>query len=107
MIIKFMPEDDLIAFKSNLSTVSNKFTEPNNSWMQDLFDGNYPFKDTKYTIEDFSLDMSQDDPFRTEFENVKRVYTRLKFLTDSQASDERLWAALCLGEFYPYVQYSD
>jgi hypothetical protein len=105
MIIKFMPEDELIAMKSNLNAVATKFTETDNSWIKDLFDGNYPFKDTKFTIEDFALDMSQDDPFRTEFENVKRVYTRLKFLSDSQASDERLWAAMCLGEFYSYVQY--
>lgn len=105
MIIKFMPEDELIAMKSNLNAVATKFAETDNSWIKDLFDGNYPFKDTKFTIEDFALDMSQDDPFRTEFENVKRVYTHLKFLSDSQASDERLWAAMCLGEFYSYVQY--
>ena len=86
MIIKFMPEDELIAMKSNLNAVATKFTETDNSWIKDLFDGNYPFKDTKFTIEDFALDMSQDDPFRTEFENVKRVYTRLKFLSDSQSN---------------------
>jgi hypothetical protein len=33
------------------------------------------------------------------------VYENLKFLSDSQASDERLWAALCLGPFWKYVQY--
>ena len=107
MIIRFMPEDDLITLKSNLKTeaITSKFLESDNNWIKDIFDGKFPFKDTKYNIEDFSLDMSQDDPFRTEFENVKRVYTRLKFLSDSQAADERLWAAMCLGDFYSYVQY--
>lgn len=43
--------------------------------------------------------------FLTEAENAIRVYSNLKFLTDSQASDERLWAGLCLGPFWTYVQY--
>ena len=105
MIVKFMPEEQLILMKTNLNTVADKFTESDNRWIKSMFDGEYPFKDTKYTVEDLVLDTSQDDPFKTEFENVKRVYTRFKFLTDSQAADERLWAALCLGEFYNYVQY--
>lgn len=105
MILQFLPEDNLLSFRSNLPFWAKNFSEPNNDWLADAFDGNNPFKDTKYTVEDFSLDMSQNDPFRTEFENVKRVYTHLRFLSDSQASDERLWSALCLGPFYQYVQY--
>ena len=32
-------------------------------------------------------------------------YSSLRFLTDSEASDERLWAGLCLTEFWEYTQY--
>ena len=104
MKLQYIKEDDLIAIKANLKTLAAKF-EGTNDWIPQFFDGRTPFKDTKYEVEDFSLDMSQDDPFLTEYENVRRVYTRLRFLPDSQASDERLWAGLCLGYFYDYVKY--
>ena len=105
MKIRIITEENLISMKANLTSLCDNFTKPSNDWVTTYFDGNDPFKDTKYVIEDFALDMSQEDPFRTEFENVKRLYTRMKFLTDSQAADERLWVAMCLGEFYDYVKY--
>ena len=67
-----------------------------------------PFIDTKYkNVGDITLDMTAEKgkEFLTEFNNVKSVYSALKFLSDSTASEERLWAALCLGPLYPYVQY--
>ena len=67
-----------------------------------------PFIDTRYkNVGDITLDMSAEKgkEYLTEFNNVKSVYSALKFLSDSTASEERLWAALCLGPFYPYVQY--
>lgn len=67
-----------------------------------------PFIDTKYkNVGDITMDMSAEKgkEYLTEFTNVKSVYSALKFLSDSTASEERLWAAMCLGPLYPYVQY--
>ena len=63
------------------------------------------FSDTPYEMPDFSLDMSQEKPSLTEAENAIRTYNSLRFLSDSQASDERIWAGLCLGPFWSYVKY--
>mgnify|MGYP001028803265 FL=1 len=104
MKIQFLSGDSITAIKANLNGLRTKFGS-GNEWVFNFFDGKSPFKDTKYDIEDFQLDMSQDDPFLTEYENVRRVYTHLKFLPDSQASDERIWAGLCMGPFYDYVRY--
>lgn len=104
MKIQFLSGDSITAIKANLNGLRTKFGS-GNEWFFNFFDGKSPFKDTKYDIEDFQLDMSQDDPFLTEYENVRRVYTHLKFLPDSQASDERIWAGLCMGPFYDYVRY--
>lgn len=104
MKVEIITENDLLDLKSNLPSLIKRFSNTNNSWLEDYF-GRYPFQDTKYNIESFELDMSQDKPFLTEAENVKRVYTHLKFLSDSQASEERLWAGLCLGKFWNYTQY--
>ena len=104
MKLKFLEEDSLLTLKSNLPQIVDKFVLPDSAWIEEFF-GRSPFRDSKFTVKDFSLDMSQGKPFLTEFENVKRVYNRLKFLSDSQASDERLWAGLCLTSFWSYTQY--
>lgn len=104
MKIEFLEEDSLLAMKSNLSQIASKFTLSDSLWINDYF-GHSPFIDSKFTVEDFSLDMSQEKPFLTEYENVKRVYGHLSFLSDSQASDERLWSGLCLTHFWRYTQY--
>lgn len=104
MKLQFLSGDCITAIKANLGELRSKFSG-GNEWISEFFDGQSPFVDTKYEVENFQLDMSQEDPFLTEYENVRRVYTRLKFLSDSQASDERLWAGLCMGPFYDYVKY--
>ena len=53
------------------------------------------------------MDMSQpvDKAYLTDAANAQEVYGKLSFISDSQASDERLWAGMCLGPFYEYTQY--
>lgn len=104
MIIKFLEEDSLMALKSNLPKLVSKFALPDDSWIEEYL-GHSPFLDSKFSVDDIVLDISQDKPFLTDFENAQRVYTRLNFLSDSQASDERLWAGLCLTSFWRYTQY--
>ncbi|MFZ2538739.1 MAG: DUF6339 family protein [Oscillospiraceae bacterium] len=104
MKLTFIEDDSLIALKSNLPIIFTKFASPDPEWITEYF-GRSPFIETKYTVDDFSLDMSQDKPELTEFENVQRIYNRLSFLSASQASDERLWAGLCIKYFWKYTQY--
>jgi hypothetical protein len=104
MKLTLLEDDCLIALKSNLNDLYTKFSLSDVEWITEYF-GRSPFIETKYSIGDFSLDMSQDKPFLTEFENVQRVYNSLYFLSCSQASDERLWAALCMNHFLEYTQY--
>jgi len=104
VILTFIEEDSLLALKSNLHILFTKFALPDAEWITDYF-GRSPFIETKYSVDDFSLDMSQEKPELTEFENVKRIYNRLSFLSASQASDERLWVGLCINHFWKYTQY--
>lgn len=105
MKLQFVSYDNIDIIKSNLKSWSDNFKLSSSEWLQNEL-GNALFSDTKFTeIPDFTLDMSSDKPFLTEAENVKRVYGNLRFLSDSQASDERLWAGLCLGPFWEYVKY--
>ena len=107
MKLQFISYDNLDAIKSNLTHWLDHFKEDSSDWLAKEFDGPV-FLDTKYTdIPDFTLDMSQDQAkaFLTDATNVERIYGNLKFLSESQASDERLWAGLCFGTFWNYVRY--
>lgn len=104
MIIQIMSEEHIDSMSTQLGKYNKNFALKDSSWIYSVFD-EQPFIDTKYVIPDFNLDMSSDDAVSTDAENSKRVYENLKFLSDSQAADQRLWAGLCLGQFYNYVQY--
>lgn len=104
MKLLYVEEDKLNDLKANIDQLKDKFCEKTNDWLEDYF-GELPFKESKYTVEPFELDMSNTKPYLTDFENVKRVYGRLKSLTAAVAMDERLWAGLCLGPFWNYTQY--
>lgn len=108
MKLMMMDSDMLDYLKDNacIKENLNKYIDyTNNDWIFEVCEKK-PFIETKYNnIPNFSLDMSSERPVETEFENVKRVYSNLSFISDSTATDERLWTALCLGEFYDYVKY--
>jgi hypothetical protein len=81
-----------------------KFQNPTNDWLKEFFEDD-PFRETNIAYTPFSLNMDAERPQDSEAMNIRLVYGNLMHLSDSQASDERLWAALCLGPFYSYVQY--
>jgi len=53
------------------------------------------------------MDMSQPKGKEnlTDQENIQRVYNHMRFLSDSQASDERICAAYTFSEFIEYMRY--
>lgn len=105
MKLQIISFDKLDEIKANLNIWAEKFKSDSSEWLEAEFD-NALFHDTKYhDIPDFTLDMSEDMRSFTEATNVKRIYDNLRFLSDSQASDERLWAGLCFGPFWKYVQF--
>lgn len=105
MKLQFIGYDNLDIIRSNLPHWLDKFKLDSSASLEGEFESPL-FLNTKYgEIPDFTLDMSNEKPFLTEATNVERVYGNLKFLSESQASDERLWAGLCFGPFWNYVRY--
>lgn len=107
MRIKYLTEDDLNAVKSNLSGVLYDVIAEDGKSLNDFFGRDNLIKETQFEINDFKLDMSQPDGKEslTDVENIQRVYNHMKFLSDSQASDERVWAAYTFSEFLDYMRY--
>lgn len=112
-MIPFMTSDGINFLKDNLRSENssekyvNYFKQPIAQWNQWIntalgFD---PFVNSRFPMPDITLEMSSEDPVSTDFENVKLVYSKFKSLSDSVASDERIWAGLCMGPFRDYVVY--
>lgn len=105
MNIRFIKQEALDNLKVNISYNIEHYTDENNKWVYDFFQGDDPFLDFKYTVKDFELDMSEDVPQRTDLNNIKVIYENLNFLTESQASDERFWTGLTHDKFWNYMKY--
>ena len=100
-----MKKDALEILKANLDVVYQKYyTEPDNKWLWTIC-GEDPFVEYK-EIPDFVLTPIEGEKTigEAEFNNCKILYENLMFLTESQASDERLWAGLCHSTFYDYLR---
>lgn len=104
--LPFLSENRITDLKIALGNkeLLERFQEPTNAWLTNFFNDE-PFRLTKIPYVPFQLDTSPAKPFESEAENVRRVYGNLMHITDSQASDERLWVAMCLGPYYSYVKY--
>lgn len=105
MKIYFMKRAAIDFLKNNIGRLYvNYYMKDDNSWMEEEFGENpfVPFMD----ISEFEMAPLLDDMTAGEidFLNCKIVYKNLKILSESQASDERLWAGLCNGTFYKYVR---
>jgi hypothetical protein len=105
MQIYFMKREALNYFKVNMGRLyTNYFQKDDNSWMTEEFGENpfIPFMD----VPEFEMASLLDDKSAGEIDlmNCKIIYENLKSLSESQASDERLWAGLCNGTFYKYMR---
>ena len=107
MKIKYVAEDDLNSIKANLPTILKRVVKGNECTISEIFGNSSFIKSSSLEIEDFQLDMSQPKGKEslTDVENIQRVYSHMRFLTDSQASDERIWAAYTFSECTDYMRY--
>lgn len=106
MKIQFLKEDALYQLKANVEYNRLNYSSESNEWIYRYFGSdNNPFLDFKAEIPDFKMFMDSEYPERTDVENAKIIYTALKSLTASQATDERLWAGLAHGQLWDYMQY--
>lgn len=104
MIIPFMKQSTLEQAKATLPTVyRNYFLHETNAWMPQIWgpDAFVPYKE----IPDFELAPLHSGlrPGQIDQQNCEILCTSLP-LTPSEAADERLWAGISNGVFYPYLR---
>lgn len=101
--IEIIKEEELELLKSNLDLYLKDFEADTNEQLIASI-GHKAFVLSKFEMKDIELEVSPRVLGEIEFENVKKVYTELRYLTPSQASDERLWAGLCLTKYWEYTK---
>lgn len=105
MKLYIMKRDALETLKANIPLVYGKyFTESTNKWIYDIC-GENPFIEFK-DVTEFELASLNSGltPGEIDLANCKIIYEKLMFLSESQASDERLWAGLAHTTFYEYMR---
>ena len=105
MKIKFITEEGLITAKNNYKIIYDKIIKSNSTQLCDLLNDDNIIRESAIEIDPFDFDMSQNDPVKTDVENIKRVYGHMKGLSESIASDERIWVAFTLSEGINYMRY--
>lgn len=105
-MIKFIGEDHLLELKNNASTLFSDVVSSGKKSLEEAFGTSKIIRDTNVMGDPFSLDMSNiEKPELSDLENVKRVHKNMSALSESQASDERIWAAYTLSVFLDYMRY--
>lgn len=103
MKLFFMKQSALDYIKANIKELYiNYYREETNKWIYDLFEYD-PFE-VFIELPDFNLASLSDKKGQVDVENCKIIYSKLMNVSESQASDERLWAGLCNGTFYTYMR---
>lgn len=103
-MIKMIKEDNLLEFKSNPNKILKEVITDKRT-LEEAFDLEKVIFDTNVPCEDFKLDMSEEKPGLSDFENVKRVHKHMASLSESMAADERIWVAYSLSVFSDYMAY--
>lgn len=98
MLIHFMREDDLNFFKTNVANHLAYYAYKDNHWIQNILDHD-PLIPFKKDIIPFTLDPEADD-----VDNAKILYGAMKELSDSDATDERIWAGLNHGILWEFMR---
>ena len=104
MNAKFIKQEDITQLYGNISELYKQVVCGDKS-LEEYLGKEQVVLDTNIVVEDFSLDMSESNPVLTDLENVKRVYRAMMGLSNSQASDERIWLAYSLSVFKNYMNY--
>lgn len=105
MKVHFLTANALEALRVNFKGNFKHYADKNNGWIYDYFGDENPFIEYKQDFPEFTLKFNAtDDVGKIDVDNTIVLYTAMKSLTDTQATDERLWAGMCHCDFWSFLQ---
>lgn len=104
MKVHFITENALEALRTNLKGNLKHYSEESNDWIYKYFETENPFVEYKQEFPEFNLSSDiADDLSKTDVHNTIALYSAMKSLTDTQATEERLWAGMCHSDFWNFL----
>ena len=111
MILHYLTEDALIALKENVENNLIEYKNATNDWIYSYLgvkkeNNHNVFREFKLRVDDFELRLPSDDERELSYidlDNTITLFKAMMNLTEEQASDERLWAGLCHGDFWSFM----
>ncbi len=102
MKLYYMRQEILEDLKNNIAHNIHKYREESNQWIMEKYEN--PFLEYKRTVEDFELLFDPKDVSVSDMENVKILHSNLRFLTRTEAADERLWAGMSHSVLWDFMR---
>ena len=94
MKLYILSNDALYNLKGNVNYNKDMYKNNDSKWMEKQLDYN-PFIEFKKSVDEFEL-----DPQASDIKNTKILYQAMRNLTDSEATEERLWSGMAHGAFW-------
>ncbi len=104
MKLYFLKKDALDQLKGNIGSNINYYHEKSNNWIYEQFRGENPFGEFKIEVEEINLRTDFESASQMDLYNSKQLHSKLRFLSENQAADERFWAGLTHSTFFEFVQ---
>ncbi|WP_244322170.1 DUF6339 family protein [Bacillus luti] len=104
MKLQFISEDTLQDLRMNFNDYKGVYYQKDDTWFREYFshEGRVIESNIEFEMPELSFN---EDYVISDRENVKLVYSALKHLTYSQATQERLWAGLIHLPFREFAYY--
>lgn len=102
MKLKVLTEAGLEQLEHNIPANIKHYQKPSNEWVYEFLDEDH-IKEFHTEVLDFKLKVSKKEASKADVENVKTIYSKLKFLTNEQASDDRFWTGLSHLNFWEFM----
>lgn len=105
MKIHFLKRDALEALRTNINSNLKHYADETNDWIYNYFNETSPFLEYKNPVNDFEL-INHDNMelSKSDVLNAISLYSSMKDISDTQATDERLWAGLCHCDFWGFLK---
>lgn len=105
MKVHFLTEDALIALKTNVRGNLKHYADNTNDWIYEYLGTDNPFIEYKHEFPDFKLSFnSAEEVGKIDVNNTITLYSAMRTLTPTEASDERLWAGMCHSDFWSFLK---
>ena len=105
MKVHFLTENALEALRTNLKGNLRHYADDTNDWIYDYFGSENPFIEYKQEFPSFQLAFDAgEDVGQIDVKNTITLYSAMRNLTDTQATDERLWAGMCHSDFWEFLR---